>query len=142
MTTDLDITSLDLEEAAVYVLQGYPPALATPPAGSPDAVVAQIELLGESAAMMTIAASASAAASLAVAFFGTEVHDLMPDDLIDAVKELANVVGGAIKPLFGVTTTLSIPTIVVDEVEGRASRASASVPYASGTISLKLRSVA
>ena len=141
MTADLDITSLDLEEAAIYVLQGYPPVPAAPPAGSPDDVVAQIELLGESSATMTITASAGAAASLAVAFFGTEVHELMPPDLPDAVKELANVIGGAIKPLFGVTTTLSIPTIEVTEAGDGPSRASTTVAYADGTISLRLRTL-
>jgi hypothetical protein len=141
MTIDLAITSTDLEEAAQEVLQGFPPTPTAPPEGSADPIEAQIELFGEDPAVLTIAASPPAAAALAVAFFGAETEGLTPFDLIDAVKESANVIGGAVKPLVGVLTTLSIPTVDIEQVDDASWDAEATVDYAGGTLSLRLRMV-
>jgi hypothetical protein len=143
MTTDLDLNSLDLEEAALHVLEGYPAIRVDPPPGAPARVTAEIDLLGDVPAVLSISASPEAAAALAVAFFGTSIADLSPIESVDAVKELANVIGGAIKPLFGVATTLSIPTTDVDEPGGADPSAgwvaSAHIGYAAGIIELHLR---
>ena len=59
-------------------------------------------------------------------------------DLADAVKESANVIGGAVKPLLNGVTTLGIPELNGELVEDTV----AVVPYYNGALTIGFRLVA
>ena len=48
----------------------------------------------------------------AAAMFGNEPADVSGDEIADAVGELANMIGGNVKPLLPGAATLSLPTVI------------------------------
>ena len=132
MTVDIELTSADLEEAAYHVLSGFPAEYANPPASIDDTIKARIEISGDTTAALSVEAETHAASALAIAFFGLVGEELVEQDLIDAVKESANVIGGALKPLLHGVTTLGIPVHDGEQITDTV----AVVNYAGGNLTL------
>ena len=72
----------------------------------PEAIVSRVVLQGESPLSLTVSVPNHVAGALALSFFGGDVG---PEDARDAVSELSNVLGGAVKTLLDGTYVISIP---------------------------------
>lgn len=132
MTVDVELSAADLEETAIHVLSGFPPEYANPPVTSPEPIKARIEITGDTTAALSVSAETHSATALAMAFFGLSAAELTVTDLVDAVKESANVIGGALKPLLHGVTTLGIPEHNGEQIAENLTV----VPYAGGTLTL------
>ena len=55
------------------------------------------------------------AKTIASKMFAMEVEDLEEEEVLDAVGEIINMIGGNIKGSVGVESTLSIPDVVVNQ---------------------------
>lgn len=139
MTVEIELSSADLEEAAYHVLSGFPAEHANPPATIDDTIKARIEITGDTTAALSVEAETHAASALAMAFFGISGAELTETDLVDAVKESANVIGGALKPLLHGVTTLGIPEHNGEQITDTV----ATVNYGGGNLTLgfRLRSI-
>jgi chemotaxis protein CheX len=81
-------------------------------------VAASVRIAGECEGSLVILCSAACARDVAAKMFEVEPAEVSFDDVRDAMGELANMVGGNIKGLLGVTCHLSLPTVE----EGTANR--------------------
>lgn len=79
-------------------------------------VVGRVEITGGWEGVVTIDCDAELAADVAAAMFGLEDGDAAPDEIRDALGELANMAGGNIKSLLPAPSQLGLPT-VSDDVE-------------------------
>lgn len=79
-------------------------------------VVGRVEITGGWEGAVTIDCDAELAADVAAAMFGLENGDAAPDEIRDALGELANMAGGNIKSLLPAPSQLGLPT-VSDDVE-------------------------
>lgn len=112
MTTKLLVTEADLDEAGGHVLGLFTGRAGALAADLPERIDARIDIHGDRPATLHVAACTVAAAALAVSFFGDRPSELTEADLVDAVLESANVIGGAVKPLVLGSATLGIPSRV------------------------------
>ena len=80
--------------------------------------------------------------SLAAAMFGSEPGDLGPDELVDALGELANMVGGNLKLLVAPPAALTLPAVSDGELPPQVgTRQQLRVPlrFADGVLHLVVR---
>lgn len=75
-------------------------------------VTAFVQLTGAYEGTITIACTEGVARSAAGAMFGLEPADVADQELADAMGELANVLGGRVKPLLDGSAKLSLPAVV------------------------------
>lgn len=75
-------------------------------------VTAFVQLTGTYEGTITIACTEGVARSAAGAMFGLEAADVADQELADAMGELANVLGGRVKPLLDGGAKLSLPAVV------------------------------
>ena len=61
---------------------------------------------------VSVECPAPLAAAAAAAMFGVAADDLGPEEIDDALGELANMTGGGLKALVPGSSTLSLPTVV------------------------------
>lgn len=114
MTTEtppLPLSVDDLGAAVGDVLMGLQVSERNPERVGPDEsmVSAGVVLHGPSDISMVVSAPESVAHALASAFFGIDDQALSSADVHDAVGELANICGGAIKPLLEGQWVIGVP---------------------------------
>jgi len=139
MTSDTPPLSLsvdDLGAAVGDVLLGLRvsernPALVGPDEGTLSAAVV---LHGPSDISMVVSAPESVAHVLASAFFGLEDQALSSADVHDAVGELANICGGAVKPLLDGQWVIGVPDRDDPRTPDSASALEAKVPVGGGHV--------
>lgn len=100
------------------------------PEGSTDevdlgqAIVAHVEISGETPARLLLECSEAMAKSAASALFVLDSEELTPRDLQDAVSELINIIGGNVRALVSTGSQLGIPQPATDlEAAGERSKA-------------------
>lgn len=77
-------------------------------------VVGRVEITGSWEGVVTIDCDAELAADVAAAMFGLEDGGAAPDEIRDALGELANMAGGNIKSLLPAPSQLGLPTVSDD----------------------------
>ncbi len=83
-----------------------------------EALYASIAIIGDRASTMVIACDAELALRCASHVLQMEPADLSPDDVSDLLGELANIVAGNLKGVYGSATehlTLSLPVVSAGE---------------------------
>jgi len=76
-------------------------------------VMASVQITGCWQGSVVITCSRAVAEAVTAAMFGTEPGETTPDDLQDAMGEIANMIGGNIKNRMPVPSGLSLPTVAV-----------------------------
>lgn len=112
-TTDTAVLPFDAEQLSMIISEvlavyGESGPVDVSGLGAAEHYGARVVLNGHSQVEVIVAAPAPAAGALSTTYFG-EVTST--SDLSDAMGELANVVGGAIKPFFEGTWVIGIPEI-------------------------------
>ncbi|MGC8462078.1 MAG: chemotaxis protein CheX [Acidimicrobiales bacterium] len=74
-------------------------------------LVGRVDITGGWEGAVTIDCDAELAGALAAAMFGLEGGDAAPDEIRDALGELANMAGGNIKSLLPEPSQLGLPTV-------------------------------
>lgn len=74
-----------------------------------------VEVSGEWSAKMSFQCNEGLAKTIASKMFAMEVDQLEEDEVLDAVGEIINMIGGNIKGCVGVESTLSIPEVVIHQ---------------------------
>ncbi len=80
-------------------------------AAEPD-VIAFVQISGTTTATLTIACHAALARLAASTIFGLDPADVSDADIADAMGELANVVGGQLKPHVDPNAQLGLPAVL------------------------------
>lgn len=82
----------------------------------PDAgrMLASVSIGGEWSGHLMVNASRESAHQIAGNMFQMPVEDLSTSEVADALGEIANMVGGSVKGMVGVSATLSLPQVVLD----------------------------
>lgn len=83
--------------------------------GSESIFCSSVEVTGEWNAKMSFQCSEGLAKTIASKMFAVEVSELEEDEVLDAVGEIINMIGGNIKGCVGVESTLSIPDVVIHQ---------------------------
>lgn len=103
----------ELTEIASEVWSTFLGGTLGPAPGKPVVeVTAFVQITGAYEGTITIACSDSVARHAAGAMFGLEAADVADSELADAMGELANVLGGRVKPLLDGSAKLSLPAVV------------------------------
>ena len=106
----LNSPAAEIEAAMVDVVSALElPRVCESGTGDEDAVSAGVTLRGDSEIELVVSAPRSAARSVAAAFFGCDAGAVDGVDLNDAMGELANICGGAIKPLLEGQWVIGVP---------------------------------
>ncbi len=123
MSVHLAPTIEDLSEIAEQVWSSYlDPEGEAPlfPVGPPDPdavirgdVCASVSISGAWHGHLVVSCSSVAARYAAAALLMMDIADVTPDDITDALGELANVVGGNVKSTLPSVCTMSLPHVVV-----------------------------
>lgn len=83
--------------------------------GTGRRLVGRVTITGGWEGVVTIDCDAELAAAIAVAMFGVEDGTAAPDEIRDALGELANMAGGNIKSLLPAPSQLGLPTVTDEE---------------------------
>jgi chemotaxis protein CheX len=73
---------------------------------------ASVQFTGEWEGAVVVGCSESFGREAAAALFASAADAVEPDEVADALGELANIIGGNVKPLLPRTASLSLPTVV------------------------------
>ncbi|MGD9957511.1 MAG: chemotaxis protein CheX [Candidatus Nanopelagicales bacterium] len=84
-----------------------------------DLVAGYVEISGGWFGRVSVETTDEGAFALASQMLDVPVDDLSDADLVDAVGELANIVGGSVKSCVEGHSTLSLPAVARAESEGR-----------------------
>jgi CheY-specific phosphatase CheX len=76
------------------------------------AIGASVQFTGDWSGALVIRCDSHLAHEAAAAMFGCDVDNIDPDELSDALGELANMIAGNVKPLLPAAALLSLPTVV------------------------------
>ncbi len=76
------------------------------------AIGASVQFAGDWSGALVISCDSHLAHEAAAAMFGCDVDSIDPDELSDALGELANMIAGNVKPLLPAAAMLSLPTVV------------------------------
>jgi len=71
-----------------------------------------VDVTGPHGCLVSLSVSDAAARAFAAAMFAADPHELADDEVVDAVGELTNMVGGNIKSLLPEPSRLSLPVVV------------------------------
>jgi chemotaxis protein CheX len=120
MTRNPTLTNEDLFAIAEQIwasyldVEGTSPLLpALPTAPSPD-VCASVSVTGAWRGHVVVSSSMTAARNVAAALLGVDLDDVTPEDVRDAIGELANIIGGNVKSLMPEPAALSLPVVLID----------------------------
>lgn len=143
-TTDLVALPFDAEQLSaiiseVLAVYGESGPVDVSGLGAAEHYGARVVLSGHGQVEVVIAAPAPAAGALSITYFG-EVSST--SDLSDAMGELANVVGGAIKPFFDGTWVIGIPEIDNLELQTTAAPTVAAAFFAGGQLTVAVAPIA
>lgn len=98
-----------LDEALTVALGDRDPG--TPAVDAGPLLEARIGIRGDRPTELRVAASEATARCVAAAWFGIDAGACGSQDALDAMAELANVVGGAIKPFLDGDHLLGLPVV-------------------------------
>src|SRR6476469_9111942 len=73
---------------------------------------ASVQFTGEWEGAVVVGCSESFGREAAAALFASTADRVEPDEVADALGELANIIGGNVKPLLPGAANLSLPTVV------------------------------
>ena len=121
------------QEVFAAMIDGEPESLVPwPDAGTgSDAVVAWVDVHGPWLGRASLETSTPAAHELARALLSMEADETVPrEDVVDALGELANVVGGNVKALLPEHGTLGLPKVADRLPDGQVAAAVQRVPLA------------
>ncbi|BDO43406.1 chemotaxis protein CheX [Cellulomonas sp. NTE-D12] len=121
------------QEVFAAMIDGEPESLVPwPDAGTgSDAVVAWVDVHGPWLGRASLETSTPAAHELARALLSMEADETVPrEDVVDALGELANVVGGNVKALLPEHGTLGLPKVADRLPDGQLAAAVQRVPLA------------
>ena len=90
------------------------------PAEPPFDLNASVKISGDWNALLQVASTNDAARAIAATMFDTSETDLSEEDVLDALAEIANMIGGNIKGIADCECDLSLPC--VGAVEGDATQ--------------------
>ncbi len=96
-------------------------------ATDPDSFQAAIRINGDWKAELRVIASRGLAESIAQSMFGAEPSELSEEEVLDALGEIANVIGGNVKGIVDQECSLSLPC--VGKLEETAQRGDVSHIY-------------
>jgi chemotaxis protein CheX len=89
------------------------------PAEKPSAdVSASVSVTGAWRGHVVVRCSEAASRHAAAALLGVELDDVTPDDVTDALGELANIIGGNVKSLLPEPCALSLPHVLIHGESG------------------------
>jgi CheY-specific phosphatase CheX len=122
------------------------PVPAGPDDGSADAVdslTGTVTISGDADAVVVLRCDRSLAADIAAAMFALPVDELGDSDVVDALGEVTNVTGGAIKALLDGTCRLGLPIVTVGrdhqvDVPGARTAARASFTHDGRQLALEV----
>lgn len=114
MQQDIERYVSELSGAVWEQVVGLPlePTEAAPAAGT-QTVEGHVHIVGAWKGTLVLQCSEAAARRAAEAFFHTAAADQAPEDAVDAVAELTNMIGGNLKSLMAEDgCALSLPTVI------------------------------
>lgn len=135
-TSPLTLSVEDLGAAVGDVLLGLRVSERSPERVGADesTLSAGVVLHGPSDISMVVSAPESVAHALASAFFGIDDEALSSADVHDAVGELANICGGAVKPLLDGQWVIGVPDRDDPRTPDSASALETAVPVGGGHV--------
>jgi Chemotaxis phosphatase CheX len=112
-------------------------------AGAPRKLGCQVAIHGEFEGHVTVLATLGLASHFAVCMFGDDLTAAPTQaDAQDALREVANIVAGNLKPLFGGQNTLGLPENMAADASARADvkgqLAQAALEHVSGTLEVRV----
>ena len=93
--------------------EGFSPLIPTGDEKQPSEVHSSVSITGSWTGHLVYASSAVGARRAAAAFLAMEPAEVSPDDLVDVLGELANIVGGNVKAMLPPGCFLSLPQVVL-----------------------------
>jgi chemotaxis protein CheX len=118
MSTDVVVSENDLAEMLEQIWVSYldpdgvHPLIRTGDA-QPSEVHSSVSITGSWSGHVVYASSATAARRAAAAFLAMAPDEVSPEDISDALGELANIVGGNLKAMLPPGALLSLPQVVL-----------------------------
>jgi chemotaxis protein CheX len=117
--TDDDLRVIAEQVWSSYLdLDGASPLIAKPADAPSHEVCASVSVTGAWRGHVVVRCSAAASRNAAAALLGVELEDVTPDDVTDALGELANIIGGNVKSLLPEPCALSLPHVLVNGETG------------------------
>lgn len=128
-----------LDEALTVALGDRDPGL--PGTETGPLLEARIGIRGDRPTELRVAASEATARCVAAAWFGLDAAECGTQDALDAMAELANVVGGAVKPFLDGDHLLGLPVVAVASQLADLARdgVSATIEHPVGILLAELR---
>ncbi|MGC9669183.1 chemotaxis protein CheX [Planosporangium sp. 12N6] len=113
--TDEDLFAIAEQVWASYLdVDGTSPLLQVERTRPSNEVVASVSVTGAWRGHIVVSCSMPAARNAAAALLGIEVDDAAPEDVTDALGELANIIGGNVKSLMPEPSALSLPVVAIN----------------------------
>lgn len=113
--TDLLFTEDLVTEITASVWKAFLPEsdeiIPVPATPSDASLTGAVYISGQWNGLVSLTCSSVAATRAAALMFATDVDDVSPSDVLDAVGELVNIVGGNIKGMLPPPTGLSLPSV-------------------------------
>jgi chemotaxis protein CheX len=115
-----------------------------PPAADADAVVtATVSVTGGWSGHIAVQTAYPTAAALGAAMLGIDAESVQHADLVDAMGELVNIVGGNVKALLEPPNQLSLPHVVIGSADGHhwpkaVQMCRLDAPVAGGTVAVSI----
>jgi chemotaxis protein CheX len=81
-------------------------------------VTASVSVTGAWRGHIVVSCSATASLKAAAALLGVDMADITPEDVTDALGELANIIGGNVKSLLPEPSALSMPVVMINGSSG------------------------
>jgi chemotaxis protein CheX len=113
--SDDDLLAIAEQVWASYLdPEGTNPLVPAPPATPPRDVSASVSVTGAWRGHVVVSCSDAASRNAAAALLGVDLDDVTPEDVTDALGELANIIGGNVKSLLPEPASLSLPVVLID----------------------------
>jgi chemotaxis protein CheX len=117
--TDEDLNTITDQVWSSYLdPDGTSPLVRVPADNRPTSVSASVSLTGAWRGHTVVSCSEAASRNAAAALLAIDLQDVTQADVIDAVGELANVIGGNVKALLPEPCLLSLPHVLINGASG------------------------
>jgi chemotaxis protein CheX len=108
--TEPDLAAI-VEGAVMTMLDLYPGELVEDAEPTACSIGAAVQFTGDWQGAIVVGCDEAFGREAAAAMFGSEPESITHDELADALGELANMIGGNIKPLLAGAVSISLPTV-------------------------------
>jgi chemotaxis protein CheX len=113
--TDEDLFAIAEQVWSSYLdVEGTSPLIQVPRTKPSCDVAASVSVTGAWRGHVVVSCSMPAARNAAAALLGIELDDATDDDVMDALGELANIIGGNVKSLMPEPSALSLPVVLIN----------------------------